>query len=310
MKLRLQIQRSLCIGLVVYSQFQQRSIPICSAAVSDAQQQQHRQQQQQHLPQFVPANMNTQHQNDATVLRELKETIRQQAAEINALQQQLKGVVASPAVTTKKSFTVPTNLHGGSGSHVAMEEITQYIHRPFYHIASQRVGWLGLFMISLSFTAIIMSEFEHILAQEVELAFFVPFLAGHGGNTGGQAVGTVLSALSAGVVTIKDAPKVIVKEAMSGLSMGILLGSIVGPLAHYGMGISQHVATVIWCTLPLVSTIAATLGATIPFACLTFGLNPSVIAAPAMTSLVDVSGLLSYFVIASRIFRAFGIKLK
>jgi cation transporter-like permease len=290
-----------------------------SAAVSDSHPQyyhHHHHPQQHPSTRIIPAMRSTNKDNNdnSNVLSELKETIRQQAAVIDTLQRQLKGVDTDTPKTTKERFTVPTNLHGGGGggstSHMAIDEMTQYIHRPFYYIASQRVGWLGLFMVSLSFTAIIMSEFEHILAKEVELAFFVPFLAGHGGNTGGQAVGTVLSALSAGVVTIHDAPKVIIKEAMSGLSMGIVLGSIVAPLAHYGMGISPHVATVIWCTLPLVSTIAATLGSTIPFACLALGLNPSVIAAPAMTSLVDVSGLLSYFVIASRVFGMFGIKLK
>jgi cation transporter-like permease len=250
--------------------------------------------------------------DESTVLRELKETIRRQAVEIESLHQKLKQSTAAVAPYESNRINIATNVHGGhtgGGGTAAIDEITQYLHRPFYHIASQRVGWLGLFMISLSLTAIIMSEFEHILSQEVELAFFVPFLAGHGGNTGGQSVGTVLSALSAGIITIKDAPNVIAKEAMSGLSMGLILGSIVGPLAHYGMGISQHVATVLWCTLPLVSTIAATLGSTIPFACLAMGLNPSVIAAPAMTSLVDVSGLLSYFMIASRIFKSFGVKL-
>jgi cation transporter-like permease len=235
-------------------------------------------------------------------LNELKETIRRQAAEISSLKQQVQG-------STKKAVGVTTSAHGGGGT-VAADELAQYLHRPFYHIASQRVGWLGLFMISLSLTALIMSGFEHILSQQVELAFFVPFLAGHGGNTGGQAVGTVLSALSAGVISLKDAPRVIAKEAISGFAMGILLGSIVGPIAHCVMGISPPVSTVIWCTLPLVSTIAATLGSTIPFACLVMGLNPSVIAAPAMTSLVDVSGLMSYFLIASRIFSMFGIKLK
>ena len=233
-------------------------------------------------------------------LKELKETIRRQAAEITSLKQQVHSGTVSG---------ISTQAHGGGGN-VAAEELAQYLHRPFYHIASQRVGWLGLFMISLSLTALIMSGFEHILSQQVELAFFVPFLAGHGGNTGGQAVGTVLSALSAGVISVKDAPRIIAKEAISGFAMGILLGSIVGPLAHFVMGISPHVSTVIWCTLPLVSTIAATLGSTIPFACIILGLNPSVIAAPAMTSLVDVSGLMSYFLIASRIFSIFGIKLK
>jgi Mg/Co/Ni transporter MgtE len=154
-----------------------------------------------------------------------------------------------------------------------------------------------------------MNGFESVLSEQLELAYFVPLLAGHGGNTGGQSVGTVLSALSAQVITLKDAPRVIAKEALSGLMVGCILGSLVAPVAHYGMGISTHVAAVVGCTLPLVSTIAATLGSTIPFACVAVGLDPSVIAAPAMTSFVDVSGLMSYFLIANKIFSIFGIEL-
>jgi len=122
-------------------------------------------------------------------------------------------------------------------------------------------------------------------------------------------VGTVLSALSSGAVSLKDAPRVISKEAMSGLLAGSFLGLAVGIVAHYVMGISQHVAAVVLLTLPVVSTIAATLGSTIPFFCLFLGLDPSVIAAPAMTSFVDVSGLMSYFLIANQVFSAFGIEL-
>lgn len=237
--------------------------------------------------------------SDSTVLRELKETIRKQAAEI----QRLKG---------SKQQNTSSGGHGGAhggGGDVSGDDLSAYLRRPFYEVASQRVGWLSLFLVSLSFTALIMNGFEHTLSRQLELAYFVPLLAGHGGNTGGQTVGTVLSALSAGVINAKDAPKIILKEAMSGMMVGIILGSVVGPVAHYGMGISAHVSAVVLCTLPLVSTIAATLGSSIPFACLGMGLNPSVIAAPAMTSFVDVTGLMSYFLIANYIFGVFGIEL-
>lgn len=106
-----------------------------------------------------------------------------------------------------------------------------------------------------------------------------------------------------------DAPRIIGKEALAGMMVGITLGLVVGPVAHYGMGVSSHVSAVVMCTLPLVSTIASTLGSTIPFVCLALGLDPSVIAAPAMTSFVDVSGLMSYFLIANQIFTFFGIEL-
>ena len=238
--------------------------------------------------------------DDSAVLRELKETIRKQAADIEALKK--KHGVGSKAVES-------VGHGGGHGGGAPADDISSYLTKTFLQIAFQRVGWLSLFLMSLSLTALIMNGFEHTLSRQIELAYFVPLLAGHGGNTGGQTVGTVLSALSSGTVTVKDAPRVILKEAMSGLTVGCILGALLGPVAHYIMGISVHVATVVLCTLPLVSTIAGTLGSSIPFACVALGLDPSVIAGPAMTSFVDVSGLMSYFLIANQIFALFGLEL-
>ncbi len=239
--------------------------------------------------------------NDASVLRELKETINRQKQEINILKSQLKG--------NKRTSTPSHGAHGGGGGDESIEDIATYLTKPFYAIAFKRVGWLSIFLVSLSFTAVIMNGFEHTLERQIELAYFVPLLAGHGGNTGGQTVGTVLSALSAGSISVRNAPVVITKEALSGLMAGTILGMWVGPVAHFGMGISKHVSTVIALTIPLVSAIAATLGSIIPFACVALGLDPSVIAAPAMTSFVDVSGLMSYFLIANQVFKLFGIEL-
>jgi Mg/Co/Ni transporter MgtE len=243
--------------------------------------------------------------DESAVLRELKETVKKQATELQTLRKQLKG--GGKAAT----FAAPAASHGahGGGAEASPDEIASYLGRSFFSIATQRVGWLSVFLLSLSLTAIIMNGFEHTLSRQIELAYFVPLLAGHGGNTGGQTVGTVLSALSASAVTLRDAPRVIAKEAIAGLLTGTVLGGMVGCISFYLMGISLHVSTVIFCTLPLVSIIAAALGSSIPFACVALGLNPSVIAAPAMTSFVDVTGLMAYFLIANQIFALFGIEL-
>jgi Mg/Co/Ni transporter MgtE len=237
---------------------------------------------------------------ESSVLRELKETIKKQKEEIERLQKELKPAAAASSHQT----------HGhGAGEAPSEEELSTYLSQPFYRIALARVGWLSLFLFSLSFTAIIMNGFEHTLERQIELSYFVPLLAGHGGNTGGQSVGTVLSAISSKRVTLKDAPGVIMKEAMSGIMMGTILGALVAPIIHFVMGISRHVSVVIFFTLPLVSTIAALLGSAIPFASIAVGLDPNVIAGPAMTSFVDVAGLMSYFLIAQQVFKAFGIDL-
>ena len=237
--------------------------------------------------------------NDSTVLRELKETIRKQNKEIDVLKLQLK--TSAPA-----SGTAAAHGHGGD---VDEEIVAHYKDEPFWYLSYKRVGWLGVFLGSLSLTAVIMNTFEHTLEKHIELAYFVPLLAGHGGNTGGQTVGTVLSALSAGTIKPSDAPQIIMKEAMSGVLSGLILGVFVAPISYKVLGISYHVALVLFLTMPLVATIAAALGSMIPFTCVFLRLDPSVIAAPAMTSIVDVAGLMSYFMIANYVFKMVGLEL-
>lgn len=251
---------------------------------------------------MAPKSQSTDEASSPSVLRELKETIQKQSKEIEQLQAALKDYKS-------KTKSTAATAHHGHGPASDDQDPKEYLASPFYKLALNRVPWLFVFLMSLSLTAVIMNGFEHTLSKQIELAYFVPLLAGHGGNTGGQTVGTVLSALSTNAISTKDAFTVIRKEAMSGLTVGILLASFVGPAAYYVGGISAHVSTVVFCTLPLLSTIAATLASAIPMLCATFGLDPAVIAAPAMTTFVDVSGLLSYFIIANKIFKLFGLEL-
>ena len=114
------------------------------------------------------------HAADSSALSELKDTIRKQKAEIESLKKQLKG---------RKASSQSHGAHGGGGEE-SMDDLQIYLSRPFYEIASTRVGWLSLFLVSLSMTALIMNGFEKTLERQLELAYFVPLLAGHGGNTG------------------------------------------------------------------------------------------------------------------------------
>jgi hypothetical protein len=116
--------------------------------------------------------------DESAVLRELKETIQKQALELQTLRKKLNG--------GKSSAPSAQGAHGG-GPEASLEDLASYLTRPFYSIAMQRVGWLSLFLTSLSLTAVIMNGFEHTLSRQIELAYFVPLLAGHGGNTGGQS---------------------------------------------------------------------------------------------------------------------------
>jgi len=241
--------------------------------------------------------------NEASALRELKETIARQANEIKELKSALHESKSSSL--TRQQASTSAHHHVPSST----ESPNEYISTPFYTLAFRRVSWLAIFIFALLGTAIIINGYEHILSKQIELAYFVPLLAGHGGNTGGQTVGAVLSALSTKSITTSDSYKIIAKEARSGLTVGCILGLVVGTLAHIIGGVSTHVSVVVGCTLPVTSCIAGILASGIPFMCVKFGVDPAVIAAPAMTTFVDLSGLVAYFFIAERVFRWFQLEL-
>ena len=130
------------------------------------------------------------------------------------------------------------------------DNVTVYLRTGAFGIARQRTGWLLFFLFGLLLCANVMREFEHLLAKELELAFFVPLLIGHGGNSGGQTVSTVIRALGSGAATLSDAPRVVFKEAAAGVMQSIVLACVLAPTIHTTMGISIEVTTIVGLTLP------------------------------------------------------------
>lgn len=108
---------------------------------------------------------------ESAVLRELKETIAKQSKEIETLKSQMKQ--QNTGAAAPKSNSSHGGGHGGGGPEMQADE---YLKLPFYKIASHRIGWLSLFLCSLSLTAIIMNGFENTLHRQLELAYFVPYV--------------------------------------------------------------------------------------------------------------------------------------
>jgi len=131
----------------------------------------------------------------------------------------------------------------------------------------------------------------------VALSFFVPLLIGTGGNAGSQTVSTIIRALALGEVRLRDAFRVLFREASSGVALGILLGSIAfGRALLWGVGVD--LAACVATTILVVCTWANTVGALFPLAAHRVGIDPTVISGPLITTLVDASGLFIYLTIA------------
>ena len=171
-------------------------------------------------------------------------------------------------------------------------------------ILKARIGWLSAFFLGLILAAVVVERFEELLTHEVELSYFVPLLIGHGGNTGSQSVATVIRAIALKQIkpeSGREVAQVLFKEAISGFVMGGFLGALVFVLSLVWEGISPLIGLVVAISLPLVSVWANVLGAGLPLFAVRMGFNPAVTSAPLMTTIVDSSGLVIYFLVAQRL---------
>ena len=160
-----------------------------------------------------------------------------------------------------------------------------------------RLTWLILLFVAETATGTVLRYFEDELARVVALSFFVPLLIGTGGNAGSQTVSTIIRALALGEVRVRDVLRVIRREVTAGILLGLLLGVIAFGRALL-WGVHYDLAMCVAVTILVVCTWANAVGAAIPLAAQRFGIDPTVISAPLITTLVDASGLFIYFSVA------------
>jgi magnesium transporter len=175
-----------------------------------------------------------------------------------------------------------------------------YFATPILRVVRRRVGWLLLLFVAETATGSVLRFFESELAQVVALSFFIPLLIGTGGNTGAQTVSTLIRGLALGDVRLRDAWRVIGRELSSGLVLGLLLGTFSTGRALL-WGTSLPLAIVVGLSIVAICTWANTLGALVPLAAQRFKIDPSLVSAPLITTLVDATGLAIYMLIAKAI---------
>ena len=171
-----------------------------------------------------------------------------------------------------------------------------YLATSVMRIARSRVIWLLVLIVAATLTVNVLHVFETTLSRTVTLALFIPLIIGTGGNTGAQAATTVTRALAVGEVRYDDLVTVIVREARVGFLLGATLGILA--LAPTWVYAGNEIAVIVSLTLVVVCTLAAFVGALLPLVARRIGVDPAVMSAPFITTLVDASGLIVYFMIA------------
>ena len=175
-----------------------------------------------------------------------------------------------------------------------------YFENPVQRVVRKRVVWLLLLFVGGTMTSAVLRYFEGALAEVVALSFFIPLLIGTGGNAGAQTVMTIIRSLTLGEVAFKDAARVLLREAGTGLALGLLIGSAAFVQARVA-GATTTLALTVSITMVTICIWSTTVGSMIPLVASRFGVDPAVLSAPLITTLVDATGLIIYFSIAKAI---------
>lgn len=180
-----------------------------------------------------------------------------------------------------------------------------YLDVSVFHLVKKRVGWLIVLFLGQLLTTAVMEHYESQLANTVMLLVLVPLILSSGGNSGSQASTLIIQAMALGEVTLGDWWRVMRREILSGLMLGVVLGAL-GFIRIYAWqsfsGVYGEywylIATVVGLSLLGVVMWGSLMGSMLPFILRRFGFDPATSSTPFVSTLVDVTGLAIYFSVA------------
>lgn len=185
-----------------------------------------------------------------------------------------------------------------------------YLEIPLQKLFKKRVVWLIVLFLGEMLTASAMGYFQDEIAKAVVLALFVPLIISSGGNSGSQASTLIIQAMAVGEITISDWWKVLRREIISGLLLGVVLGFIGffrvivwNSIFHTYGDNSVLIAITVGFSLIGVVLWGTITGSMLPIFLKKLGADPATSSAPFVATLVDVTGLLIYFSLAFLLMR-------
>lgn len=177
-----------------------------------------------------------------------------------------------------------------------------YLDTGVLTIARKRITWLLLLFVTESLTGSVLRLFEHELQTVVALSFFIPLLIGTGGNAGSQTTSTIIRALAVGDIDRKDVLLTFWHEIRIGLFLGVIMAAVAFIRALM-WGSPDTLAITVSIAIMTIVIWANALGALLPLLAAKLHIDPTVVSGPAMSTLVDATGLFIYFQVARLILK-------
>lgn len=217
----------------------------------------------------------------------------------------MKGIVTVDDIVDVVSEEATEDIQKLGGTEALGEP---YLQASIATMLRKRGLWLAILLLGETLTASAVQHFDDAISAVVVLSVFMPLIISSGGNSGSQATTLVIRALALGELRLRDWWRVVRRELAAGLVLGLFLGiigfarvvlwqlvfKVYGP--HYLL-----IALVVFASLTAVVTLGTLTGSILPFLLKRLGLDPASASAPLVATLVDVTGLIIYFSLATLI---------
>jgi len=161
----------------------------------------------------------------------------------------------------------------------------------------KRIVWLLVLFIAEAYTGTVLRAFEDEMEAVVALAFFIPLLIGTGGNTGTQITTTLVRAMGTGQVRLRDLPAVVAKEMSTGFLIAIAM-AIAALIRAWSLGVGPQITLTVCLTVAAIVLWSAFVSSILPLVLEKLRIDPAVVSAPMIATIVDGTGLMIYFMIA------------
>ena len=206
-------------------------------------------------------------------------------------EQRLVGIVTVDDVIDVIEQEATRDLYAAGAVQAGDED--DYFTSNLFTVARRRIVWLSVLVVASFFTSEVIAANEAVLKQVVLLAAFIPLLGGTGGNVGAQSSTVVIRGLSTQSISALKPLQAVLREAMAGALLGVLMMIVVLPFAWWRGG-GALVGVSVGISLLAITTLAATAGAAFPLLFDRMGLDPALMSTPFITTCTDVAGTLIY----------------
>jgi magnesium transporter len=181
-----------------------------------------------------------------------------------------------------------------------------YMQTGYLRMLRSRSGWLVLLFLGQMLTLEAMELFSSQIERALVLVLFVPLIVSSGGNSGSQAATLVIRAMALGEVALSDWWRVMRREILFGVSLGVILAVLGFSRILIGTGLGEsfgpdwaRVGLVIGCAVTGVVLWGVMIGSMLPFVLHSLGFDPAASSTPFVATVCDVTGVVLYFTIAT-----------